>query len=317
MASSNDIPTIPLSLESKFPDSQPVPTLGRQISKTPSLHDHDEGHEWNEVHEKLLKGWGERSQYYSIMHDRAGKHYEKLNKWMGLPCKILLSVISSVEFAQLSQAQQESNTQWSSYLVGFIAIVGLIIELSQDFLAFESKSTKHFLSAISYDKLYMEVASELSHPRNRRINVKSYLRSVKRSLCDIKDTSPDIPIKILDKYLKEVDQTILLPVPITVNETNAQDAPNKLVSSPSSPSLNKQQQPQQTQPQPSSVDNVNGGNVHINISNPTQDQVENDHVVPNDLQDEFEQEMERQFQARKSKFETHQLNRFDSTMNNS
>jgi hypothetical protein len=264
-----------MSEDNQFPDVI-VPTLGRKYSHTPSLHEHDVGFTWNETHEKLLKQWGERSQYYSIMHDRAGKHYATLNKWIGLPCKIILVLIGSVEF---SQTNKQEDSTWSPYLTGFAAILGLVINLSQDFLGFGDRATKHFLSAVAFDKLHLDVSMELTHPKDKRTNVRSYMRSIRRNLCDIKDTSPDIPIRILDNYMKEIDKTVLLPTEIVIHKEDVQSQPLPQI----------QSQPLNlSQSQPSPNDNVD------------------------DIQDEFAKEMERRLDALKSKSNEHQLSRLNS-----
>jgi hypothetical protein len=181
-----------------------------------SKENEDLTYTWNDSHEKLLKTWGERSHYYSIMHERAGKYYSKWHKWLGLPCKLVLGIVSSVEFAQLSN--NPDNGSWSFFFVGFLSLLGLGIELSQEFFDYESRSTKHFLASVVYDKLNMDISVELSYPRNQRIGVKNFLKSVRKVLSDTKNTSPEIPNHILDKYIKEVETAITLSTSISIYE---------------------------------------------------------------------------------------------------
>lgn len=279
----------------------------RRNSRSVSVHEHDIGFEWNNQHENLLKLWGERSQYYSVMHDRAGKYYAKWNKWLRIPCKIILALVGSIQFAQLSNLD---NVQWSSYLSGFLAIVGFMIEMGHEFLAFDITAAKHFSASMIYDKLYMDVSIELSHPASKRSNVRAFVRRIRQILSNTKGASPDIPIHILDKYMTEINNKLLLPNPIeifhdknvdikTVQNIPLTDIRVDVVNK----DLPKIEETLKVEEILSSTNNNNNNN-------------DDDDQPISDIQDEFAAEMEKRLQSKKDKIEEYQIKRFASHMSN-
>jgi len=267
----------------------------RRNSRSVSVHEHDLGFEWNNQHENLLKLWGERSQYYSVMHDRAGKYYSKWNKYLRIPCKIILALVGSIQFAQLSNLD---NVQWSSYLSGFLAIVGFMIEMGHEFLGFDIVAAKHFSASMIYDKLYMDVSIELSHPAPKRSNVRAFVRRIRQILANTKGASPDIPIHILDKYMTEINNKLLLPNPIEIYIDTKPVLKNIVVTT------DKIQKDPPPQHEPDTI--------HKDQS--SQEVTDNQPI--SDIQDEFAAEMEKRLQSKKDKIEEYQMKRFASHMSN-
>ena len=120
-------------------DETNAKSMERRHSRTPSVHQQDLGFEWNEKHEELVKKWQERSTHYTKLHNMAGKHYSTLNSWLGIPTKVCLSLIASIEFSQLTNVESAG---WSFYFNGVIALLTLALETVQDYLGFSPRSAK-------------------------------------------------------------------------------------------------------------------------------------------------------------------------------
>ena len=180
-------------------DTQPEPrSRNRKYSHTPSIHEHDIGFEWNDDHEQLIKKWQTRAECYADMHQMAGKYYLQLHRWIGVPCKLILFTVGSIQFAQLSNS---NDSEWSFYLTGFLAMAGFIIELGNSWLDFADMANKHFAASCIYDKLNMDIAMQLTHTREKRNNVKAFLRRARQILSDTKESVSEIPYHILDKFV--------------------------------------------------------------------------------------------------------------------
>jgi hypothetical protein len=175
----------------------------RKHNDSPSVHAEDIGFEWNTFHENLLKKWQERCEHYSKLHNLSGKYYDKLNTIISLPTKLLLTLIATIEFSQLSQVDSQST--WSFYFNGFIAILTLLIQQARDYLGWNARVTKHFNVANAYEKIGTNIEVELCNPVDKRINVRAFMRYCKNMLQNLKETSPSIPDKILDIYLNNID----------------------------------------------------------------------------------------------------------------
>ena len=190
-----------MSIEEKTIDfvNDQVPTVARRYSHTPSIHEHDVGFVWNNDHEKLIKEYATQATNYAILHDRTAKYYNTLNKYMAIPSKIISGAVSFIQFAQLTDT---SNATWNFYLSGFLSMVALFFQVLVDYIDYQTLSNKHSMSSIIYDNLSMDIAMELTHPKEQRANVRSFFRKVKQTLTDTKKITPDIPNSVLDSFVK-------------------------------------------------------------------------------------------------------------------
>jgi hypothetical protein len=268
-------------------DETNAKSMERRHSRTPSVHQQDLGFEWNEKHEELVKKWQERSTHYTKLHNMAGKHYSTLNSWLGIPTKVCLSLIASIEFSQLTNVESAG---WSFYFNGVIALLTLALETVQDYLGFSPRSAKHYSAANIYEKLSMNIEMELCNPREKRVNVRAFMRHAKETLQGVKETAPDIPTSILDGYLKDMEQQH--PESFKINQMVRNIEPTSLGS---------------IKPNNSSVPEVgigvNGSDTHEDPKDLTDPET--------DLQDEFDLEMQRKLQLKKEKIEQYQLQRFN------
>jgi hypothetical protein len=258
----------------------------RRHSHTPSVHQQDLGFEWNENHEELVRKWQERSNHYSKLHNMAGKHFSTLNSWLGIPTKVCLSLIASIEFSQLTSVESAG---WSFYFNGVIALLTLALETVQDYLGFAPRSAKHYSAANIYDKLAMNIEMELCNPREKRVNVRAFMRHAKETLQDVKETSPDIPTSILDEYLRDMEQQP--PERFKINQ---------MVRNVKKDTIDPVRKVPQVQ------NDANRTDTHedqANQADPTDPET--------DLQDEFDLEMQRKLQLKKEKIEQYQIQRFN------
>lgn len=265
---------------------EPNADQARRHSRTPSVHEQDLGFEWNDQHEELVKKWQERSEHYSKLHNMAGKQFSTLNSWLGLPTKLCLSLIASIEFSQLTNVESAG---WSFYFNGVVALLTLALETAQDYLGFAPRAAKHYSAANIYEKLAMNIEMELCNPREKRVNVRAFMRRAKQTLQDVKETAPDIPTRILDGYLKDMETQPPASFKVTqMVRTSDQPPPVQNVV----PSLDPQVQ-----------------EVKINMNGIDPQPGPTD--IENDLQDEFALEMQRKLQLKKEKIEQYQLQRFN------
>lgn len=276
-------------------DDENKASLGieRRNSHTPSVHQQDVGYEWNDDHETLLKKWKDRADHYGHLHSLAGKQFSKFNSWLGLPTKILLSAIASVEFSQLSGI---SNSEWTFYFNGLIALAALALETAQDYLGLAPRASKHYTASNIYEKLAMNIEMEMCNPREKRVNVRAFLRKAKTTLQDLKETAPDIPERILESYLKDLEQSEKakisqyvrnvpggLPIPTTAEPVGVSQPLSTVVVVPtvySNPDIQKTPLDPET-----------------------------------DLQDEFANAMQQRLQEKKTRIEQLQMQRFNETEN--
>lgn len=239
-------------------------------SGTPSVHEHDIGFEWNDEHENLLQKWRGRTSYYGKLHEMAGEMYEVWNSRISLPTKILFSVISLTEFSQLSNDGNDGNG-WNFYFCAFVALIGLIFSIARDYLGWQQRALKHCNSSVAYDKLTMDIEMELCHAREKRTNVRAFMRNMKTRMQDLKETAPDVPPQIVDRYVTLLE-SMPKKIPPVVTVKIATEIPA------------------------TATDEKNR---------------ESDHTT--DIQDEFDDVMNKRIAAAKEKIEEYQIQRLNET----
>ena len=168
---------------------------------------------------------------------------------------------------------------------------------------------KHFAASAVYTKLAMNIDMEICHPREKRSNVRAFLRMVKTTLQDLKETVPDIPLRILNKYVEETHAKAKAPLslpPLQSQQPNLQ------------PQLPQQPQPQsqslQSQQHPNTPQSANVAAQNYNQPTP----LEQLRVIPNienddetDIQDEFAAEVQKRLQIKKQNAEEFQIQRMN------
>jgi len=297
-------------------EDEGVVPLDRRTSHTPSVHQQDVGYEWNDAHEQLCQKWKDRSDHYGHLHTLAGKQWAQFNAWLGLPTKVLLSLIASVEFSQLSNAS--NNASWTFYFNGLAALLTLALEGAQDYLGLGPRATKHFAAATIYEKLAMNIEIELCHPRNQRVNVRAFMRHAKITLQNLKETAPDIPSRILDAYLQAVEAADrgqisqyvrnvpeaggMLPVP----------PPPVAVPPPPVPPTNPPAPPPPLSV-PSPPTNPSSFRALSLVPPPVESHPEDNINPETDLQDEFAQAMQRKLEDKQARLEAFRLQRFNES----
>lgn len=186
------------------------------VSRTPSIHEDDDKYEWNDLQEETAVDWANTTQYYSVMHERSGKYFMKLYKYLGYPAIILPAIMGTSAFGSLTG--NECDQTWVFYFVGFLGILSTILGVIHNFSDIK-RISKHFAVSGGYESLYKYMVESLSYSKKDRINVKSFFRHTRDKLKTLKKSSPDIPEHILNKYIKDLD-TALVPSKIQVKHDN-------------------------------------------------------------------------------------------------
>jgi hypothetical protein len=277
-----------------------IQVAARRYSHTPSVHEGDLGAQWNTNHETLVKSWSHRAECYSRMHDTAGKYYLRLHRWFGVPCKLILFAVGSIQFSQLSNSQ---DNLWSFYISGFIAMVGLMIELGKECLTFDQTASQHFTAAATYDKLHLDIQTQLSFDAAERLNVKAFLRHCKHVLSNMKETV-NIPSHVLEVFLAQ-----LLPIQMTGNVTLPVLQPQMRQIPPSDVGANIMLGNVPTTPVQTTTPEQNPPTTPVQCIQTTTPDSPPSSPGFSDIQDEFYQEMNRRYKQKQQQMEDEQLRR--------
>lgn len=163
--------------------------------------------DYNPAIEALIKSLGEKALSLSWLHSRSEKRYSYLNNYLAIP-SIVLSTIT----ATLGGTFAGDKT--ISYVTSVISIIVSIFTTLNSYFVFAKRAEAHRITSISYSKLYLQINIELSLPRQKRTNVKDFLKSVSEQiqrLNEIQPLVPDIIIRAYNEKFKDEPPTISKP----------------------------------------------------------------------------------------------------------
>jgi hypothetical protein len=86
------------------------------------------------------------------------------------------------------------------------------------YFAFAKRAEQHRLTAVNYSKLYLQVSIEMSLPRLKRMNVKSFLQTINEQIQRLNEVQPLIPDEIIKEYnIKFKDEPTTISKPEITN----------------------------------------------------------------------------------------------------
>ena len=159
---------------------------------------------WNEYNEYLIKKWSVMCKTYSIMHSISADYYNKLDRKLGIPVILLGAVSASSIFTTSSN----SSEIWS-YINGCLVLIMTGVSGVSKFLGTSEKFTKHTSASFKYTEISMNIDTLLSFPiSEREEKCREFINSVKNSILEIREHSPEIPSWVKMSYIKNLDKSI-------------------------------------------------------------------------------------------------------------
>ena len=164
--------------------------------------------QWNSATESLVKKIGEQSLSYQWLHRRSEDIYNYWNNYLAIP-SIVLSTITGAGSIGFGDDGRDA-----SLILGSLSIVVSIISTLNSYFGYAKRSEAHRITAIHYSKLYLQISIEMSLPRERRMNVKDFLKGIQEQMIRLNEVSPNISDAVIADYNKRFDdepETIAKP----------------------------------------------------------------------------------------------------------
>ena len=158
--------------------------------------------EWKNHHEKILIDWADKANCYKWLHYKSQDKYMHKRNWYTIPVIIMSTVTGTGNFAL--ERVPENYKSIVTISIGSINIFAGIITTISQFLKLNELAEGHRISALSWDKLYRNVKSELLKSPDERIHVSFFLKSCKDEFDRLMETSPNIDSDILLLFKKNL-----------------------------------------------------------------------------------------------------------------
>tara|TARA_Y100000741_G_scaffold244691_2_gene187739 strand:- start:4965 stop:5954 length:990 start_codon:yes stop_codon:yes gene_type:complete len=156
--------------------------------------------EWTVQHENILIEWSDKAICYRWLHSTSHYEYASKTRWFTIPVIIMSTLTGTANFAQ--SRIPENYIPYYTIIVGATNIIAGIITTIQQFLKINELNEAHRVSCISWDKFSRNIKLELAKPRNERMHAYQMLKIFKEEFDRLMETSPDINIKVINKFYK-------------------------------------------------------------------------------------------------------------------
>ena len=154
--------------------------------------------EWTTEHEQILVEWADKAMCYRWLHSKANLRYSYLNTWYTIPVIVISTLTGTGNFAQDRVPLEYQN--YFVMLIGSLNLFAGIVTTIQQFLKITQLNEAHRVSSISWDKFYRNIKIELAKHPKERIDVKQMIKMSKEEFDRLMETSPAIPVKIIESF---------------------------------------------------------------------------------------------------------------------
>ncbi len=157
--------------------------------------------EWSPENEKILVEWCDIAKCYKWLHTRAHQNYSTKHAWFTIPAIIMSTISGTASFAQGSLPV--SMQTYAPMVIGSVNIFIGILTTIQQYLKISEYNESHRVSAIAWDKFARNIRIELAkHPDERSSDAGHFLKTNRDEFDRLMETSPSIPIPIVDEFLE-------------------------------------------------------------------------------------------------------------------
>lgn len=157
---------------------------------------------WSKEQEQILKIWAEKAAGYRWLHEKAGRHYRRLNNNLTYP-QIILSTLAGVGGFGISSATESYGMTYFGYGIAMINIVTALLISLQKFMMAAEKSENHTAIGRQFASFYRNITLELSLNPRDRTNCLELCNACKDRYDRLMNIAPNVPEKIIIMFKKE------------------------------------------------------------------------------------------------------------------
>ena len=154
--------------------------------------------EWTEENEKIMAEWCDIAQCYKWLHNRAHQKYSRMHAWFTIPAITLSTISGTASFAQASLPVAYQT--FAPMAIGALNIFIGILTTIQQYLKISELNEAHRVAAISWDKFSRNIRIELAKSPFERMDCGSFLKMSRQEFDRMMETSPSIPIPIVQDF---------------------------------------------------------------------------------------------------------------------
>ena len=149
----------------------------------------------------LLRHWRYRAHRVQIGHYEAGRRYDVLNLWLGIPSIVLSTIVGSAVFASLAEP---SHGIPITILVGLLSVSTAVLTGLQTFLKYSELAERHKVAGARFADIKHQIELVATFQKANVSELKSRLKEIEARWEQVREESPNIPPTIWDRIEKKM-----------------------------------------------------------------------------------------------------------------
>ncbi|MEY4096957.1 MAG: Dishui lake phycodnavirus 1 [Pseudomonadota bacterium] len=154
---------------------------------------------WSNQLETIIAQEGEKCRGLAWIHQHAETIASSKNNYIQIP-SIVLSTLTGATSISSTALFGEDLGPTASKVLGFVSIGIGILNTLGNYFAFARKSEAHHIAYLHYSKLFSWISVELALPREERMSAEEMLKSLRRDMERLAETTPLPPDDLLKEF---------------------------------------------------------------------------------------------------------------------
>ena len=165
---------------------------------------------WSNQLEIIIAQEGEKCRGLAWIHQHAETITSSKNNYIQIPSIILSTLTGATSISSNALFGDAGST--ASKVLGFISIGIGILNTVGNYFAFARRSEAHHIAYLHYSKLFTWISVELALPREERMSADEMLKSLRREMERLAETTPLPPEHLLHKFAEKFkDEEVCKP----------------------------------------------------------------------------------------------------------
>ena len=170
---------------------------------------------WTALLEDYFVEQGEQAHGLSILHKQAEVMYSHRRTYIEIPVIVISSITGFLSVGSTSMFEGEQMA--SSVALGVCSLLVSVLGTIGTYFGWARRSEGHKISSIQYSRLHRFLKIELSLPRDQRQTPGQLLKYVRDSVDRLQETSPLVPVEVVNDYKKKYSKITNISHPAETN----------------------------------------------------------------------------------------------------
>lgn len=160
--------------------------------------------DWTVPVEAQFQSWADAAACYVWMHDRASRRFRRTSYFYNIPIIVFSTLTGTANFGLSGFVPEGVDEKYVQIGIGMINITIGILGTLNTYFRYAEKAESHASALQGWSKFHRNVTQELAIERKVRMPAHEFYKLCKSEYDRLMETSPLLPMEIIDRFRKEV-----------------------------------------------------------------------------------------------------------------